>query len=92
MYVYGMVLDLRSGLSCNTKLSPTASFQGHIIHHSPKRVCSPNVLGYVRNVYHHVRHCVILLVVKVMMRMASYFPFLGLSCIRLLSSIKSRFW
>jgi len=60
MRVYGMVLDLRSRLSCNAKFSPKASFQGHIIHHSPKRVCSLNVLGCVSNVCYHVCRCVIL--------------------------------
>jgi hypothetical protein len=60
MCVYGMDLDLRSRLSSKAMFSPKASFQGHIIHHSPKRVCSLNVLGYVSNVCYRVCHCVIL--------------------------------
>jgi len=60
MCVYGMVLDFTSRLFCNAKFSPKASFQGHIIHHTPKRVCSLNVLGYVSNVCYHVSHCVVL--------------------------------
>jgi len=90
MCVYGVVFDFRSRLFCNDKFSPETSHQGHIIHHSPKRICSLNVLGYVSNVCYHVSHSLCGFVVdKVMMRMASYFPFLGVSCILVLSSIKS---